>query len=334
MVDMTPRVSEGMNWHACVAVSDTIGLGHIVRVQALLKAAEVALQHIWVWTDWSSKDLYPLIRSFPFSAVPINFDGWPGDICPDAIVVDMPDPPRSLLDQTRNIKRKLLLGCSDNRQQWADLTVNVAEGAALDQPEPLSHGRLWQGARFAALRPEFLHGRHSEHDLFGPILIIIGGTDAAGLSLSVVRVLLDARSYTTQTIELVLAANHPDWAAIDSLCQIEPRLSVIDRDCRLAERMQRASAAIIAPGNLLFECLALHTPAIAITQNERQAKDFQSYPWLLQPECIDLLPSMLHRLLREELPDWVAYATRSQTGQSLSRLISWCNVPNSVSRLC
>lgn len=312
-----------MLWHACVATSDRFGLGHLVRVQALFHAAGIPLGHLWVWTDWSPERLGQLVQDVPFSAVALNIETWPGRSMPDALVVDMPDPPISLLYQTCQIKRKLLLGCSDSRQIWADLTVNVAEGSALDGLEPSPHERLWQGARFAVLRPEFLKGRQRHYDPNGPILVVIGGTDSAHLSLPVARVLLQSSVFAGRAIEVVACSHHPNYSAIEIFSLNNDRLRMHAPTSEIAKLLETASAAVIAPGNLLFECLALRTPALAVVQNHRQLRDFIAYPWLMKAEDLKLLPSKLSRLMCQDLESWLAYADRAHVGQSVTRLIEW-----------
>lgn len=318
-----------MRWHICLAVSDTIGLGHLVRVQALLRSAELHVQDLWIWTDWPKERLLPLIpsRHHAFKSVSIDQKKWPGNASPEAILIDMPDPPHQLLEQTQSAQRKLLLGCSDYRQHWADLTVNVAEGDELDLPEPSINERCWKGARFALLREEFIKGRLQPYNSNGPILVAIGGTDPTGLSLSTVKVMLESQTLNEHSFELMISRNHRDYPAAEAISITNQRLTIFNFDPKLYERLQLAAAAVIAPGNLLFECLAIKAPAIAITQNKRQAHDFKSYPWLIPPENLSTVPNELTKLLSSDQEKWQSYANRTQSGQSVSKLIAWCNAP-------
>ena len=310
-----------------MAVSDEIGLGHVIRVQALFDAAELPLRHLWIWTDWSIDRVGALVEGRSVSTVELDAQSWPGGALPRSLVIDMPEPPRRLLEQTRGVPRKLLLGCSDDRRAWADLTVNVAEGGDLVQPEPAVGQRLWQGARFAQLRPVFLRGRCCPHDLQGPFLVAFGGTDAARLSLPVVTALLGAAEYAQHAVEAVIVPHHPDHDALQALAQSNSRFRLHHPSAQIAEWLQRATAAVVAPGNLLFECLALQTPALALAQNSRQSRDFAAYPWLMANVGVEELVPALAQLIGHERDAWFAYARQAAAGQSLHRLIDWCRAP-------
>jgi hypothetical protein len=286
--------------------------------------AQIQLDRFWVWTDWTSERIRQEIRAFSFTTVPLGFNSWPGKELPSSLLIDMPDPPAGLLAETVNVRRKLMFGCGDNRRDWADLTVNVAEGNALDLPESPVNSKLWQGARYAVLRPEFLSGRTKAHNYLGPVLIVIGGTDAARISLKLTEVLLKADGLLPREIHVVLDSHHPDRKRLEELSRQYSRLRLINPSPQIAIKIEQASCAIVAPGNLLFECIALNTPALALAQNARQEREFKGYPWLWRASEIELIPSRLRQLLDFELDMWSLYAKRTETGQSISRLASWC----------
>lgn len=316
-----------MMWHACIAVSNSIGIGHAVRVLALFQRSGIDLKRLWVWTDWSDQSIKHLLGEQEISIVPLFHKSWPGVELPEAIAIDMPDPPLGLLDQTSSVQRKLLLGCSDYRQAWADLTVNVAEGGRLDLPEPPLSCRLWEGARFAMLRAEFLEGRNFPYDREGPILVVIGGTDSAGISLPLVETLLRAHDCRNRRLQVVIKAEHRDRGRLSLLAEEHGRIEIIEPSNAIARLIQCASVVIAAPGNLLFECLALRAPVLVVSQNERQRRDFRRYPWLYLPHEIEKLPAAITRLLSNEFEEWYSYAERAAVGQSFPKLLEWCRSP-------
>jgi hypothetical protein len=316
-----------MRWQACVALSDAIGIGHLVRVRALKAQLDLPLQRVLVWTDWSLERLQGLAPDLPLQPVALDCPQWPGGLLPDGLVMDMPDPPLRLLADTQHVPRKLLLGCRDARTHWADLTVNVAEGDDLIQTEPEWHTPIWRGARFAMLRSRFLSGRKRRYTASGPILVAIGGTDAARLTLPLVKILLEAASVAAHTIDVVCAVSHPDADRLAQLAATSSRLRILAPSEAIADRMETSGAAVVAPGNLLFECLALEVPAVAIAQHARQADDFRTYPWLVTSGDIGQVPSLLQRVMQESRTAWVEYAHAAAVGQSLPMLKRWMHAP-------
>ncbi|MBX9857447.1 MAG: hypothetical protein K2Y26_18100 [Gemmatimonadaceae bacterium] len=316
-----------MRWLACVALSDAIGIGHLVRVRALAAQLDLRLDRVLVWTDWSRERLLRVAPDLPLECVDLGNLEWPGGPMPDGMVMDMPDPPFSLLAATQHVPRKLLLGCRDARTHWADLTVNVAEGDDLVQAEPAWPDPIWRGARFAMLRARFLSGRKRPYKPSGAILVAIGGTDAARLTLPLVEMLLELASLATHAIDVVCAASHPDADGLAHLAATSSRVRILAPAEAIADWMERSGAAVVAPGNLLFECMALEVPAVAIAQHARQADDFRAYPWLVTGGDIGRVPGMLHDLLQESRTAWTQYARAAAVGQSLPMLKRWIHAP-------
>ena len=312
-----------MRWEACLAASSKVGLGHLVRVQAIFDAAGIIPNQVWVWTDWSQNHFDDFVRPSYFRPVPMATEYWPGDILPDGILVDMPNPPRALLEQTSQVSKKLLLGCSDSRREWADLTINVAEGGPLDMPQPPPTARQWEGARFALLRKEFLSRHPRRYNANGPLLLIMGGTDAARITFKATCILVNSELCTNRRLRVVIPAVSPDRPHLESLARHYPMLMIHTPSPQISEWILDSSAAIVAPGNLLFECLALDTPALAIPQNTKQQVDFVYYPWLLMLPEIRNLPDALNSLMISDLCQWFAYSRRAAAGQSLSMIIEW-----------
>ena len=314
-----------MRWHCCVAVSDAVGIGHLVRCLSLEGQVPFEAPHYWIWTNWTAAQLGHFVDEMNFTQLAEDAQQLPEIPKITGVLIDMPSPPDALLAQLTDVRRRVLLGCSDARLGWADVAINVAEGRSLFpqiRRDPENGTLIYEGAGFAPLRPEFLRGRLSSYDPEGPILVVMGGTDAARLTLPIVQVLISTSVRGGRRVIAICSDRHLDRPA---LLKLEGEaFQLLAPTPQIAPLLEMASVAVLAPGNLLFEALALQTPAIAVAQNNRQRSGFQSYPWLIADFAPQALNAMLSLLLTKAgIGEWRAYAVSAQSGKTINYLLDW-----------
>jgi hypothetical protein len=283
----------------------------------------VDVLHYWIWSDWSIDRLSYYFADMDFSVLPPDAPDLPEVPSITGVLVDMPSPPHTLLDQLDSINHRVLLGCSNGNMSWADLVVNVAEGGSLlsEASDERVKPKVFEGAGFALLRPQFLLGRQQPYNQNGPWLVMMGGTDSARLTCPVVKALLKAKFRSGRQILAVCSGHHPDFDELLSLECSDFRLLTPNQKVNVL--LEEASSVVLAPGNLLFESLALQTPALAVAQNDRQRIDFQTYPWLLTHFDEQEFLTRMEKLLSLELTPWQQYAHDAQSGQYLHLLNDW-----------
>jgi len=277
---------------------------------------------ISVWTDWDRSEIpIPSLRN-KCEIVALDYAGFPGEFDSDGIIVDLPEPPEQLLNETSSFRFKVLFGCSDERIEWADTLINVAEPELSAMARHKFNGLMLDGPRYSVLRPEFAQGRRVEYDYDGYILVVLGGTDSAGITLDIVGRILSSSATSTRNILVILPNKSAAISELLRLSERYPRIIHVPASDDIHTIIEKASLVITAPGNLLFECLSLTTPVIAFCQNDRQLRDFHFYPWLYDKHRISHISFIVDTFLKLHLNDWFDYCKDCECGQGFVELVT------------
>jgi spore coat polysaccharide biosynthesis predicted glycosyltransferase SpsG len=315
-------------WTYILPLSGDIGMGHLVRCHRLASKCVGCQHEFTVVTHWNADDVEQLLSPFPTSVVsPYQAERT---LCKGSAItqlaVDFPEIPDWVEQISLNSKRNLVLGASLNNAPWASLIVNVAEGEDLS-PQAIEYQgriRILQGAAFAVLPSPAAESSVAHGSDLGP-LVVFGGTDAGRKTLPVAKRIVDERVFGKPTV--ITSSNHPDW---DHLVKLSSQRFInlygFTRD--LPTFIQNASIVVTAPGNILLECFAHRTPAITIAVNERQAKDFSAYPWMLTNEKERELPKMIRKLMSDDRQAWLSYAKQIRAGQFAGVICEWMENPD------
>lgn len=313
-----------MRWHFYVAVSHQIGIGHLMRAITLSHHLHPIPVKIWAYTDWTLDALRRFAPTTDLNVVEPNRpvptpDSWVDVGC----LIDIPVPPASLLQSTGRSRKKIILGQTGRATDWADLVINSAEGQSL-LPSVSYNERgvaIWQGAAYAILRQPFLAGRSCPYNSTGEVLVMMGGTDAGGITRGLVRTLI--QQIASHSLCVVVRDENTQKKILDDMdLSNRRRIRIVGFTHEIDELMKRASVAIVGAGVSLFECLALRTPAIAIAQNERQRKDFAQYPWLVSESDLGAVLDQYWRL-KANLSAWFEYADRVKAGSAWHDVVEW-----------
>lgn len=266
--------------------SHAAGSGHLVRTGALAVEAQRSghvvaafcpddADGIWQWA-WDDVLNVRCLRDFNAFLEQIYCEGF------DWIVID----DYSVSDEgIKGLKNGRVLVIDDVPQRQLQSATLILNPSMADVKEEYSHPALL-GPEFALIRRPFANIRH--HGAIGDILLVAGGTDAAGVKPSCVKVLCDA-GYHISVAGVFKEKN----GNIKSLgC-----LSAQD----MAIQMAAARALIVTCGSVVWEALTIGVPFIAIEIAENQrliAEGLRTSGWAPVVNIGDLtsLPQLVERL--------------------------------------
>lgn len=148
---------------------------------------------------------------------------------------------------------------------------------------------LYEGPEYATLVPEYAGAdeiRHPIAPVARHLLVSLGGGDAAGLTLKVLRAL----QLTSHDVEatFVVGSAYPHRASLDALAAASARrVHVRQNVASLIDEFRRADMAVVAGGLTMHEALATGTPALALCQ-EVWHQEFLARHWATQGVMVDL----------------------------------------------
>lgn len=317
--------------------SASIGTGHVMR--SLVLARELM--------DRSSKVLVAGSGVNELSKMSASFGPIPTTECrnvfesqerislikkfaPDAVVIDGYGFQRELFDYLDNARIKYLI-IDDNGESRATkprAVINVSPHAPEElYKERFPESSLYLGSEFALIRREILEaGKNISERHGGFAFVSLGGSDVAGLSLSVASIVsemnIEARvALGSQVIEREKVA-----AAIRRLSNVE----LIEQK-EFDQVFAQASLAIISAGSTLWEAIYLGLPTVAVVVAENQishaaaaATEYENIAvvdFLNEPRPEEVIRKSVLRL-RRSFADKTRFPPRQQSGAAkLARLI-------------
>lgn len=167
-------------------------------------------------------------------------------------------------------KSPMLIYIDDNQmpEPETDIVVNYSPLAEQSFYKVAKDTRLLLGMGYLPLRSEFTTSVE-KHDAKPNIIVTMGGTDPAKLSLPIVSALLDSIPNHWQ-VEVLITDSHPQQLALQKLQQENRQLTVHINATDIAKLFMDASMAISAAGSTLWELAACQTPTVAISVAENQ----------------------------------------------------------------
>jgi spore coat polysaccharide biosynthesis predicted glycosyltransferase SpsG len=128
-------------------------------------------------------------------------------------------------------------------------------------------GSLYEGPEYATLLPEYA-GRDQQPKMIRPraerLLVTMGGGDAAGLAVKVVRAL---QPDPPLSVSVVVGSAFPHMEALQAAASASPHtVRVEDALPSLLPEWEMADMAVVAGGLTMHEALVTGTPAIAVCQ--------------------------------------------------------------------
>lgn len=153
-----------------------------------------------------------------------------------------------------------------DQNQYHDMRVRYADKV----PQAC---RLLLGSRFALLREEFRRLRENlppRRAEVQRILVFFGGVDACNFTGQALTALIEIAQEGLE-VDVVLGAQHPQRAAIESLCQTQGYRCHVQTS-RMAELMASADLAIGAGGTATWERCSLGLPTLVLSTADNQAR--------------------------------------------------------------
>lgn len=243
-----------------------LGLGHIFR--ALTLAYEFTEHDVVFLCDKRHRAGIDKLRNSNMHVIEIADDQelleWLGANHPDVYAHDCLDTTVELMKAIKPLVGRLVtfedLGDGAN---IADAVVNaIYEGAP-------SHGNVYAGKNYVALRDEFLTSRPKKFsENVERVLVTFGGTDPLDLSS---RIYAMASDYNANGIlvefDFILGSGYT--GAVEGSLP-ERGISVTRDAIRVSDFMRKADLAFSSQGRTTFELAAMGVPTIVLAQNERE----------------------------------------------------------------
>ena len=264
--------------------SAATGLGHFVRtcslgdhaaargrpVEVVLRPDALPWAHAQVrergWPvrvcEWSSRGL-------------LGRGGARAHVCVDSYRVDGP----WLTQLAGQAGALLVVDDLADRRFTADVLLNQNLSARASSYLDVRPVRLILGPRYALLRPGFARVRARlvdergrvaiAPDVPGRVLVVMGGTDAAGITATVTAGVVQA--LPAAAVRAVVSSPEAR-TAVESIALPGPgRLQVVDRNPRVDWLMARADLVVTAGGTTLWElcCLGRAIAAVVVADNQR-----------------------------------------------------------------
>lgn len=167
----------------------------------------------------------------------------------------------------------LIVAVDDNLEipvNHADIVLNQNPHATAMMYQHARHARLLLGTCFAIIREEVRAriGRRAIRSKVEEVLVSMGGTDVAGMTIDIVRVLLRG---TDLKIRVAVGLDKVNSRRVQSIMSKHPDRIVAIQAEELPAALHSADIAVLAAGSTLWEAAALGVPTVAVIVADNQA---------------------------------------------------------------
>ncbi|MCF8088683.1 MAG: NTP transferase domain-containing protein [Desulfotignum sp.] len=269
---------------------EQIGLGHVVRCLALAEELRDSQSVGVSFAMVSGKPGMDLVRNAGFPVIPLtdqtNEDVWLGKLIrtrkPNALILDVRSSlSPALVRQWR--ENGLLIATIDDpsdRRLEADLAFYPPVPQVKEMDWSGFTGQLFVGWEWVLLRNQFarspeFHGRVSSsgRSLSHPpeLLITMGGSDPAGLTLKAIRALNRVKSSFHATVILGSGFTHDD-ELLRLLEKVTFPYKILRNVEDMAEVMKKSDLALSSFGGTAYELAACGVPGIFFALTDDHAR--------------------------------------------------------------
>jgi UDP-2,4-diacetamido-2,4,6-trideoxy-beta-L-altropyranose hydrolase len=256
-----------------------IGLGHVTRCLALAGALRAKGAEVTFLTSGDDDGVLAKIKAAGCGVETLPKGGDEDDAIayllkraakPDLVVLDSyrVELKHQLALKTAGLK---LLAFDDSGagRFAADFVLNSSLAARAGNYSLDAGARLLIGPNYALLRPEFLAAAERPPEAGTRLLVTMGGSDPAGLTREVWR-LLDALPGEF-SLDLLVGAAYPDPGALKKHVSSARHPTVVHHDpADVPGLMRRAAFAVSAAGGTCWELACLGVPAVLLVTADNQ----------------------------------------------------------------
>lgn len=248
----------------------SIGMAHAVRTAALLDLLATPCERVIAGRDEKLKDVFSGCTIIdPDHQSPDRLRRVIGETEPDMVVVDHPGHSPLLWREVRAATNSPVVAIDDEGGDIdADLIINGAILEEYHRYRGTPPGvRILTGVEFALIRPAF--GKTPWTPSPGrSVMIVVGSGDrAARWALMIASDGVDMSGWGE--VSMVVGAAFPVFDELDGQCgRTGIRLGRGLSSNELAAALSKASAALITGGMIVYETLAVGTPAVVFPQIE------------------------------------------------------------------
>ena len=268
--------------------SHLLGLGHIVRCIALARELRDVHHRDVVFAMRSDPLGFAMAREAGFPVTEGQMGGessndtWLTEVVrasgADRLVLDVRDD--LTVDQVRAVRertkvRVAVIDDGSERRMAADDVFYPPVQQAFSLRWPGFAGRLHIGWEWVLLRPEFAaKPQRSAHEP-PVVLVAMGGSDPAGMTLKAVRALALVRRPFEGV--LILGRAYAHEAELARLLSGSPRKLRVVRDGDVRGQMLAADLAILSFGVTSYEAAACALPAVALCLTDDHAESAEAF---------------------------------------------------------
>jgi UDP-2,4-diacetamido-2,4,6-trideoxy-beta-L-altropyranose hydrolase len=265
--DASPSIGLG-HLVRCLALADELHENHGVAVSFAMRASPLASQMV-------KRRSYPILQA-PDGTV-FNQEAWLHDCVlkseAQILVVDVRDDLSKAALESLAGKGTVIAVLDDlsDRRWAADL--------AFYPPVPQVRGVVWSGFRgrfcvgweWIVLRSQFAEPFPPRDTSKCSLLVAMGGSDPAGLTLKAVRA-LDRLDEEFESV-IIVGAGFCHWQALgDLLSQTRRRFTVREDVSEMSAAMAQADLAVCSFGMTSYELAAMGVPAVCVCLTEDHAE--------------------------------------------------------------
>lgn len=256
-----------------VEANETLGLGHLSRCRSLALELVQRFPCCPVFAITQTQTGQSFLRGLRASII------QPGQLLGgDEFDVVITDIPGLCLNEQKRLSgvASLHVGIDDDNAGPFAYDILIRPNL-LDLPLPMAPQKkafdYWKGKEYIILHPDFAIWRPSSvgRKKVENILVCFGGSDPAGLTLSIVPVL--RQLVQDIQIRIVVGAAFKNIEGIKSAVANKPNMTLSVNCMNMAEMLSLSDIALINGGTLLYEACALGVPAIVVCHNELQQQE-------------------------------------------------------------
>jgi UDP-2,4-diacetamido-2,4,6-trideoxy-beta-L-altropyranose hydrolase len=266
-----------------VDANNKIGLGHLVRCQALASMLKNEFEILFVCKEIPNQLFTEIINS-GIQILKINSEIEVFKILKEfkIVVVDNYNLDTNYQKKIKEIGCKLV--CIDDvhdKEFYADVIINHSDGVLQDDYKCKEYTKLYLGKRYALLRPPFLLAslvKNRKVHTLNKCFVCFGGSDFENYTLDTVKKLV--KIDTISTIYIVIGSEYLYLNTLKLFCEtyIKQRI-IIYRNLNSVELVNviiNSDFAIVPSSSILYEVLSVKIPVVSGYTISNQKLIYQS----------------------------------------------------------